>query len=364
MDDRLRVVYEGRTDGVRYGSWALVNQRLLRPLRALPGLEVEVVDPGGQPEGERSGYDVWLSHFYPGLEPMRKWVPSPDVLLPGAPPWVPWVAWEHGYPPLDWTDAWDLACPAEVWACSEYARRLLLAGSRLDPGRVRAVPYGVDPAVYAPEGPTWPTKSADPGVFRVLYVGGAVHRKGCDLALEAYCRAFTPKEPTRLILKVQGLRTFYEHAPAIASPTDRHDWQLLTSDAYTDEQMAALYRSVDVVVQPYRAEGFCLPLLEAMACGVAVVYPAHGPASSYVPGEAGICVPSARYEADVDALARALRWLWKHPSEREAMGQAGREAALDLRWERRAGAIAGALREVARAARRAGYGDAFGEGAS
>jgi glycosyltransferase involved in cell wall biosynthesis len=343
----LRVVYEGRTDGVRYGSWALVNQRLLGALLAVPAVDVEVVDPGQEPSGDAPVPDVWLSHFYPGLEPLRCWVPPLPVLGAGGPPWVPWVAWEHGRPPLDWTDAWALGRPAEVWACSEHARRLLLAGSDLDPARVRAVPYGVDTGLFAPEGPRWRTRRAERGVFRVLYVGGAVARKGADLALEAYCRAFLPDEPTRLVLKIQGLRSFYESAPAIGAPDGRTDWGLLTSDDYTDAQMAGLYRSVDVVLQPYRAEGFCLPLLEAMACGVPVVYPAHGPAPEYVPEGAGICVGSAHRVADPDALARALRWLWRHPDERARMGRIGRAAALGLSWERRAQVIVAALREVA-----------------
>lgn len=333
----FRIVYEGRRDGVRFGSWALVNQRLLGALEARPDVEVEAIEPGTLPEAE--GADVWLSHYYPGLEPGRRFVLPPG---PGAPPWVPWVAWERGAPPLDWADAWAGAGAAEVWACSGHARRLLLAGTRLDPAQVRTVYYGVDAAVYAPEGDTWP--AAQPA-FRVLYVGGAIARKGCDVAIGAYCRAFTPEEPTRLVLKLQGLRTFYEQAPGIEAP-QRGDVVILPFDSYTDAQMASLYRSVDVVVQPYRAEGFCLPILEAMACGVPVVYPAHGPAPEYVPDGAGICVPSARGQPDVEALAKALRWLWRHPAERQAMGARGREAALDLAWEHRAVVVVEALREV------------------
>lgn len=355
MREPLKVVYEGRTDGVRYGSWALVNARLLPALRALPDVEVQAIDPGQGSAFDVYDYDVWLSHYYPGLEPGKLFVP-PDPPMP----WVCWVAWEAGRPPLGWTDAWAVGRPAEVWACSAHARRLLLAGTALDPGRVRAVPYGVDPGVYFPSAlpeDRWPL--GDERAFRVLYVGGAVERKGCDLAVEGYCRAFTPEEPTRLVLKLQGLHSFYESAPAIGSP-ERADWQVLTSDQYTDPQMANLYRSVDVVCQPYRHEGFCLPLLEAMACGIPVVYPAHGPAPAYVPEGAGICLPVTRGGVDADDVARALRWLWGHPEERRAMGAVGRAGALDLAWDKRAVAVADHLRGVVRRARDPGHGDAFG----
>jgi len=324
---RLGLVYEGRTDGERYGSWALCNRRLLGALRRL-GVLVHVRRPGDPRPVGAAVADGWVSHYYPGLEPAGRF-----VLPPLGIPWFPWVAWEAGPPPEDWLEAWHAGRAREVWACSAHARRLLLSAGgphALDPARVKVQPYGVDPAVFRPSGETWPVERE--GVFRVLYLGGAVYRKGCDLAIRAYCRAFAPQEPTGLVLKLQGRGSFYRDAPAIQAPEDRADWQLAVSDRYSDAEVAALVRSVDVVVQPYRAEGFCLPLLEAMACGVPVVYPAHGPAPEYVPRDAGIAVGVCRGEPDVDDLARALRWLWKHPAERAAMGAAGREAAARHSW--------------------------------
>ena len=252
----LSVVYEGRTDGLTHGSWALVNRRLLPRLEAVAGLRVLPVLPGGTPEGEGAPHDVWLSHYYPGLEPHRVFAPPTT----GTRRWVCWVAWEAGPAPMHWEDAWRAGRVDEVWACSAHARRLLLASTRLDPARVRVMPYGVDTALFRPDGPLLPK---DAEAFRVLYVGGAVPRKGFDLAVDAYDRAFQGDEGTRLVLKLQGLRSFYREAPPMARPRRILDTQIIDSDAYTDEQMAMLYRSVDIVCQPYRAEGFCLPLLEA-----------------------------------------------------------------------------------------------------
>lgn len=333
--DRLRVVYEGRIDGRTHGSWALVNDRLRRPLGGLVDLTVTV--PGGDTPVPS---DVWLSHYYPGLEGRDGFAPPPL----GSGRWVCWVAWEMGPVPRAWEDAWRVGRVAEVWACSAHARRLLLASTALDPAKVRVMPYGVDPFLFAPEGPALPRQS---DAFRVLYVGGALPRKGCDLAVTAYCRAFAPDEPTRLVLKLQGAKTFYATAPAIAAPQERTDYQVLDGDALSDAQMGALYRSVDVLVAPYRAEGFCLPLLEAMASRLPVVYPAHGPGPEFVPPGAGIRVASPGGEPSAGDLARALRWLWKNPDERAEMGAKGRAGALDLAWSRRAVAVAQALQVVA-----------------
>ena len=334
---RLRVAYEGRTDGVSHGSWALVNERLRRPLAKR--VELTMVAPHGPPP--EGGADVWLSHYYPGLEPNPAFLAPPTT----GGRWVCWVAWELGPVPHEWVDDWRAGRVAEVWACSAHARRLILASSDLDPAKVRVMPYGVDTAVFSPEGPRWIVAKEE--VFRVLYVGGALPRKGVDVAISAYGRAFDDDEPTRLVLKLQGVKSFYAPAPAVAAPIGRHDFQVVDGDKYSDEQMAGLYRSVGALVAPYRAEGFCLPLLEAMACGLPVVYPSHGPGPEYCPPEAGIRVPSPGGAPDPADVARALRWLWRHPEERARMGAAGRHAALSLAWAQRAVAVEGALQLVA-----------------
>ena len=329
----LRVVYEGRFDGARYGSWALVNERLRGPLGGL--VDLTVTPPGGDTPHPA---DVWLSH-YPGLEGRDGFAPPPL----GSGKWVCWVAWELGPVPRAWEDAWRVGRVAEVWACSAHARRLLLASTSLDPAKVRVVHYGVDPFVFSPEGPRLPRQSE---AFRVLYVGGALPRKGCDLAVTAYCRAFAPGEPARLVLKLQGAKTFYATAPAVAAPQDRTDFQVLDGDGLSDAQMGALYRSVDVVVQPYRAEGFCLPLLETMASGLPVVLPAHGPGPEFVPrGRASGC-PRRRASPTRGPWPGPCAGCGSTPRSGPRWGPRGRAGALDLAWEHRAVVVAGALHEV------------------
>jgi tetratricopeptide (TPR) repeat protein len=46
--------------------------------------------------------------------------------------------------------------------------------------------------------------------------------------------------------------------------------------------MASLYRACDVFVSPYRGEGFCLPALEAMACGLPVIVTDGGATDDFV----------------------------------------------------------------------------------
>jgi len=72
-------------------------------------------------------------------------------------------------------------------------------------------------------------------------------------------------------------------------------------------ELPALYRAADVLVQPYRAEGFCLPALEALACGIPVIATAGGPTDDFVGDLCGWRIPSARRPLDPAAFGDDLR---------------------------------------------------------
>ena len=48
-----------------------------------------------------------------------------------------------------------------------------------------------------------------------------------------------------------------------------------------ETDLAALYRACDVAVFPYRAEGFCIPILECMASGTPAIVPRFGACLDY-----------------------------------------------------------------------------------
>jgi glycosyltransferase involved in cell wall biosynthesis len=107
-----------------------------------------------------------------------------------------------------------------------------------------------------------------------------------DILLRAYAHAFAPHEPVCLILKGHSGDVFYrgQHmADAIAAfQLDPQNPRLRHLDTYLSNQdLAALYRAADVAVFPYRAEGFAIPILEAMACGLPCIVPRFGACLDY-----------------------------------------------------------------------------------
>ncbi|HEY2737015.1 MAG TPA: glycosyltransferase, partial [Thermoanaerobaculia bacterium] len=96
----------------------------------------------------------------------------------------------------------------------------------------------------------------------------------------------------------------------------------------TDDELAALYGAAMVYVHPSRSEGFGLPVLEAMRCGVAVAAAAAGSLPEVV-GEAGVLFDPE----DPAAIARALEALRLDPGRRRELGERAVERAAGFRAE-------------------------------
>jgi len=112
----------------------------------------------------------------------------------------------------------------------------------------------------------------------------------------------------------------------------------------SDEQVGELFSQATVFVQTSTHEGFCLPALESMATGGAVVCTdAHGNRDFCSDG-VNCLVP----EQDTASVSAALRRLLAEPELRECLGKAGIETAVDYAWERRIDALEAFLEEVAR----------------
>jgi GT2 family glycosyltransferase len=112
----------------------------------------------------------------------------------------------------------------------------------------------------------------------------------------------------------------------------------------TDEEVGELFSEAAVFVQTSTHEGFCLPALESMATGGAVVCTdAHGNRDFCVDGE-NCLMP----EPDVESVSAALARLLADPELRARLGRAGIETAAGFAWERRIDALEAFLEDVAR----------------
>ena len=229
-----------------------------------------------------------------------------DLRRPRTDRFVAVRSWDFGPYPRRWADVVRDVCD-ELWVYSRWTLSQAVAGG-VDASKISVVPIGVDIETLTPDGPRYRfehgARAGDPGRFVFLFVGAAIARKGVDILLEAYGRAFEANDAVSLIIKDHSRDVFYQGvglvesikafrtrpgAPDLLYIDDRLDWA----------RLAALYRSADVGVFPFRAEGFAMPILEAMASGTPSIVPRFGPCLDFCDDDTAFFVPARRIRLPV-----------------------------------------------------------------
>jgi glycosyltransferase involved in cell wall biosynthesis len=196
---------------------------------------------------------------------------------------------------------------------SNFTRRTLVENG-VPEFRIHRVPYGVDT-------PTSEVRHRGSGLFRVLFVGQMVQRKGLEYLLKAWKKLQLPN--AELVLAGRG----------------RVDTKLLAAfecdficmNDLSDRRLEELYDSSDLFCMPSLVEGFGLVYLEALAHGLPVIAtPNTGAADLIQDGCEGFIVPIR----NVDALAERLEWAYENRSALLEMRAAARRLAEQYPWAR------------------------------
>jgi len=163
----------------------------------------------------------------------------------------------------------------------------------------------------------------------VLAVGTLEPRKGIDVLIDAMSRFDGPP----LLLAGQpgwgGLDPL-----EMARERGLPDGRVRVLGRLSDAELAGVLRRASVLAVPSLAEGFGLPLLEAMAAGVPVVH-SNAPALVEVSGGAGVSVP----RGDAAALAAALQDVLASPARAADLAERGRKRVEHFSWRAAAEAI-------------------------
>jgi glycosyltransferase involved in cell wall biosynthesis len=164
-----------------------------------------------------------------------------------------------------------------------------------------------------------------PDSGHVLAIGTVEPRKGLDVLMSAMARP----ELAGLQLAIIGQAGWGAVDPRrLAALAGLGADRLRLLGPRGDADLAAALDGAVAVAVPSRAEGFGLPLLEAMAAGVPVVH-SQVPALVEVAGGAGIAVPIG----DDAALAEALAAVAGDPALARRMSERGRARAAAFTWD-------------------------------
>jgi len=300
--------------------------------------------------------DVHVRHQWP-----------PNLNPPPEGHWVIIQPWEFGSLPKQWVEVMSTQVD-EVWVPSSYVRDCYIR-SGVPADRVYVVPNGVDTAKFRPGAPPLALKTKKR--FKFLFVGGTIPRKGIDILLDVYMKAFTAEDDVCLVIKDMGGSSFYKGQTAQDLITKCQAMPNAPEIEYidrtlSDEELVGLYTACDCLVHPYRGEGFGLPIAEAMACGLPVIVTGYGAALDFCTEETAYLVPAREVrlpqkrvgdletvdypwwaDPDREALKRLMQHVVANPDEAKAKGQAARaHIRAHFTWERAAEVVRKRLQEL------------------
>jgi GalNAc-alpha-(1->4)-GalNAc-alpha-(1->3)-diNAcBac-PP-undecaprenol alpha-1,4-N-acetyl-D-galactosaminyltransferase len=209
-----------------------------------------------------------------------------------------------------WTYPWSTALVVQTAGVKQHAGRYVR-------GRpIYVIPNAVDPTVLG-----CPADGSSVGETRekqIVALGRLSFEKGFDLLIDAFSRvAITHPDWTLEIVGEGPQRAELQELIDAKHLSDR-----IRLSGWTEQPGAVLRRS-EIFVLPSRYEGFPNALLEAMACGAAVIAfdCDSGPAEIVRHDIDGLLVPAE----DVAALAAALDRLLGDPDERRRLAERAAE---------------------------------------
>ncbi len=234
---------------------------------------------------------------------------------------------------------------AAVITGSEATKRDLIQHYRLPPEKIFITPYAAD-RMFRPinrkEAQAAVKERLGIPVPYLLAVGVIQPRKNLPRLVRAYNRIASHVEQRLVIVGKEG----WEQGPlkeAVAgSPAGKEP---IFTGYVDDDLLPALYSGADLFAFPSLYEGFGLPVLEAMACGTAVLT-SNVSSLPEVAGDAAMLVDPH----DESALAEALKRLLTDSGERDRVAALGPDQAAKFDWLR----TARATEEVYRCVRKRG----------
>ena len=247
-------------------------------------------------------------------------------------------AWELESFPVEYLHQSKLV--DEIWTVSEFVASAI---RKVTDRPVLAMPRGVPIPMFEPLPRSHFGLREGRFIFHFSFdMGSMMQRKNPLGLIQAFRKAFDVTEPVDLVIKV------------MRGTSDPHNFQRLQTEAeqagaividrlMPREESFALMNLCDCYISLHRAEGFGLTVAEAMHMGKPLICTDYAGTNDYLDAETARLIPyslvpigegHAPYsstafwaEPDLHEAAQAMRWVYDHPAEAQAMGSRAKVAA-------------------------------------
>jgi glycosyltransferase involved in cell wall biosynthesis len=300
---------------------------------------------------ERAAFSLERDELYRSWADARR--PAPQVVCgpldlvhapsPMLPPsgGAPLVATVHDLAPLRFPDRYPratrLTLKRSLRLATKEADRIVCPSHSTADELVELLDVRRDQVRVVPHGVAIPELDADAarrfvrqrGIREpyVLWIGTQEQRKNVPAVIDAFAQV--AKRDRKIALVLHGPQGWLGSGVAESIRRRKLESRIMVSEGSLERpELASLYSRASVFLFPSLYEGFGLPVLEAMACGVPVIASNR----SAVPESAGDAAVLVDPD-DHDELGRQLEALLGDPEARAALIERGRARAAAFTWE-------------------------------
>lgn len=256
-----------------------VDKNIVKQLKKL-----QSIDLGNSP-------DIQVRHTYP---PIWNWPTSDTTKVIYIQPW------EYNKVPFEWQYKFETFADALIVPSKYIANIFGQAGMK--PGNLYVVPNGYNDNIFNTEATPDPDKYAKSDKFNFVYLGNSQWRKGLDILMNVWKEAFKKYDNVRLIIKdnpkIYGQSNILNETIKMQYKTDCAE-VIYINDDLSDTEIASIFKNSQMIVHPYRAEGFGMHIQEAIACGCVPIVSAQGPTDDFVTEDSGYKIATQRSNMDI-----------------------------------------------------------------
>ena len=272
-----------------------------------------------------SFFDAWMVQNYPNIPTLKNWI---------------------GYFPIDGhylsrkmlatIDAMDIPITYSKFAqdeCAAFGRDVDL------------IYHGVDQNVFKPM-----ENMKDESKFTALMVCRNQSRKNIPAMLRIWKQFVKDKKDARLLLNMapldnhgHNLNDLIGHKYQIADSVFMVKGQKSASELAGVDQLVATYNTADIHVLTTSGEGFGLPILESMACGVPNLVTDYSSCHEFVKGRGLLAKVNGTHDGqhgieralvDEEHFLEQLQWAYDNREEMKKLGKKSLKYARTMSWEK------------------------------